>query len=312
MKMRGSLVYWKFSSFSTNREVLEKKLQKLGDLPSVKTSIKKYKGKSSQTYVDLLPRNDYKAAMIRALRKILKADESSRFYKRLKDQAEAVNFTVIMPIEILEGKAPHYEFKNEVSLELNKATGEVKFSEVNPFEDIILSEFKEMQKLVDSEQVSKLFARIMVEEIHGVSLKLGVYYVGEDQMDKVQALQEIVTMIDSPNLELFKIPVYNDESTLKAVEAAVNDDMLDKLETLKEEICQKWKDDSLSPKVLENRQVAVQELFGKLKIHKEDLRSKASIIENRLVVLEKSLSKIMDISDKSKVKNDIWEVLMAI
>jgi hypothetical protein len=101
-EMRGSLVWWKFSSFQTNRQDFESLMSKFGDL-HVQPLKKAYKGKNLMepiTYLDLLPKNSYKNALLRALRVLLKGD--NRFYKRLRDVTDSVAIPVIVPVETFE------------------------------------------------------------------------------------------------------------------------------------------------------------------------------------------------------------------
>lgn len=292
MEMRGTLVWWRFDSFMTDRNELEKRLEKLGALKNQpeKKAFKGKKNSSPRTFVDLLPRNSYKSALLRSLRQLLRGDD--RFYKKLKDVKESVTVPVILPIEIIkEHVVSDIKFEREVTVVLDKKTGKLSFNQETPFNTVIEEEYKKMMKLFDTEQLSALLTHIVKEECFGVSIKLGVYYIPEMHLEKLEILQRIVNYFEPDQIELFQVPVYNDQATQRAVQAAIEDDMLDKIDKLKEEFAKLTRSGKLSRELRGNRLTEIMSLIKRARTYKKDLASKAASIDGRLLGIEEKIGK---------------------
>lgn len=292
MEMRGTLVWWRFDTFMTERQALEKRLEKLGALKN-QPEKKAFKGKKTstpRTFVDLLPRNSYKSALLRSLRQLLKGDD--RFYKKLKDVKESVTVPVILPVEIVqEHVVSDIKFEREVTIVLDKKTGKLSFNQETPFNAVIEEEYKKMMKLFDTEQLSALLTHIVKEECFGVSIKLGVYYIPEEHLEALETLQRIVNYFEPDQIELFQVPVYNDPATQRAVQAAIEDDMLDKIDKLKEEFAKLTRSGKLSRELRGNRLTEIMTLIKRARTYKTDLASKAASIDGRLAGIEAKISK---------------------
>jgi len=292
MDLRGTLVWWRFKPFMTDRQGLEQRLEKLGALKNQpeKKAFKSKSGSAPRTFVDLLPRNSNKSALLRALRFLLKGDD--RFYKKLRDIKESVTIPVILPVEIMdEQHLSDIKFEREVIVTLNKQSGELTFNQETTFNAVIDAEYKKMSKLFDTEQLSALLTHIVKEECEGVSIKLGVYYVPDINVENLEVLERIVKFFDKDQIEMFQVPVYNDPATQRAVQAAIEDDMLDKIDKLKEEFAKLTRAGKLSKNLRGNRLTEIVSLIKRARTYKKDLASKAASIDGRLLGIEEKIAK---------------------
>lgn len=290
--VRGFLVFWQFRAFTADRTSLEKRLERLGELRNQPP--KKLRGKMSarRTFVDLLPRNDYKASLLRAVRSVLKKvknvsdSDVEKFYKRHKDEKKSVCVSVINEIDKLDD----VDFKKELTITLNKESGRLSFDADAPIIQQIKEEYKEMQKTMDTEQISGLLRKIVHVECFGVNFKGGCYYVREDQADGLATVQKVVDFFDEEQITFHKIPLYNDGDTQKAIAVAVEDDLLTKIEELKEEFCKTARAGKMTKTALPNRLTEINTLLQRLRMYKDDLSSKATRIQSRLADIESKVT----------------------
>lgn len=310
-EMRGTLVWWKFRSFAIDRDKFERLMSKFGDL-HVQPPKKTYKAKNISeplTYLDLLPKNSYKNALLRALRALLKNDE--RFYKRLRDVADSVTIPVILPVEVFDAKVlADIEFQREVVITLDKSDGSLSFNRKTKFNDELVEKYKELQKTMDAEQLSNILINIVRTQCYGVSIKLGVYYVPEAHSDQLKVLEKICASFKEHEIELFQIPVYSDPESKKAIQAAVEDDMLDRLEVMKEDYAKLVRTGKLSRDLRGNRLSEMNSLVQRMEIYKKDLSSKAKAIELRLDSFKNKISKYNKFAEEAQKDKGFLDSLL--
>lgn len=309
--MRGTLVWWKFKSFAIDRDKFESLMDKFGNL-HVQPPQKNYKAKNIAeplTYLDLLPKNSYKNALLRALRVMLKND--NRFYKRLRDVADSCTIPVILPVEVFDSKVlADIEFQREVVITLDKNDGSLQFNRKTSFNNELTKKYKELQKTLDAEQLSNILINIVRTQCYGVSIKLGVYYVPEAHSKQLKILEKICGSFKEHEIELFQIPVYSDPESKKAIQAAVEDDLIDRLEVMKEDFAKLVRAGKLSRDLRGNRLSEMNALVKRMEVYKKDLASKAKTIELRLDSFKNKISKYNKFSEDAQKDKGFLDSLL--
>lgn len=314
---KGNLVYWKIDSSTViKREALENELEKFGKLS--KKSKKTGSGShTASTFVDLLPRNDFKAAMIRALRNLCRDSDNDEFYKRFqkfkgdKKTNEEV-FLILLP-ELFDNDL---DVKKLIQIDLNKTTGEVEITlrdSGGEFANsaLIRDEFKRMQKMVDAAQLSTVMRRIVDEECDGIPINSGsgVYYIPEAKKDQLDILKKFANLIPNQKCRLSVITLSPTAETITAVADAVEEELLKKLEDLKTEIIDlSNKKGELSETILANRKVEVEELASKLELYRHDLEGRSDTIKKRLDSMTKVLNKATSPSSKTNLADALKRI----
>jgi hypothetical protein len=303
LTQRGYLVFWKFRQFTTDRTELEKRLASLGDLRHQPR--KKYKGKSStakRTYADLLQRNDYKSSLLRASRAVVKTvrqnvaeGDIDRFYRRHDDTEGTVKVSFLNQSSDAAGKVVYL---TEVTVRLDKKSGALTEEYVGKSQlaQSIAAElpgaYQKAQKTLDTDQLSSLLRRIAHEDCLAVNWKGGCYYIREDQAEGIAALEKVAAAFDTQDIALYKASLYDDDATKKAIQVAVEDDMLDKMETLKNEFYATTKAGKMTKNVRDNRRAEIHTLMDRVRVYQDDLSSKALVLQTRLKEFEQAFGKM--------------------
>jgi len=273
MALKGHLIYWQISEFASDKTELERDLTRWN-------------------CQDLLPRNDYKSSVIRALKHILKGDD--RFYRRFQDVKESVKFAVVLPEELI-GDVIDIQFKKEVIITVDKDSGDVEFDDPNsPLKPIFFDAYISARKTVDSQQFRSFLLKVLRKKCHAVSMRKsgGIYYVNKDWLEELQNVRDIFNLFPK-FCTLFEVPIYDDESTKDAIEVAVRDDIEDEIEGLLDEIRKRDEEGKVTSKVLQNRREEVKSLVERVRIHAEDLRTKADLLNGRLSEIQDFFGKAL-------------------
>lgn len=299
--LKGVLVYWEVSQFSCGKDELATKLKAFG-------------------YEDYIPRNDYRTAALRALKTLLKADDSKPFYRKFekKQQGETegrVDFDIVIPVEV-NGDSRHYD--NNLTVHLNKKDGSVTFTPVNHSGgDSFLRLYAETRKMLDSSQFVDIVKSVLRSKCEGIAMRKsgGVYYIPKAFFSELEKLRAVFNLFQA-NAALFEVPIYDDETTLDAIEVAVNDDILGELEGMLSEL--KERESGSNPKmqkswrILENREKDLSALLDRVQTHEEDLRDKADKIRDRAKKLREAVGReisLKDSNDKSFSLRDVLDTL---
>lgn len=294
MKTLGNLIYWSIDKVTLNKDDLAGILKDLG------------------LSEDLIPRNDHKTALIRALRDITKGDE--RFYRRFHDSKESVRFAIILPEET-QTTAVDYDidFKKEVILTLYKDSGRVKADVEHPMLQPILDNYEANRLNLDANQLRSVILKIVRNDCLGVSMRKqgGIYFIDQKNQKQMAKLAGLFERLGGDNI-LSQVPIYDDKSTQDALELAINDDIISELQTIIEEIEIKLENGGISAKVLEGRKEEATNLMNKIIHHEANLRNKANELRSKTEQFQKALESSLDVALNIVKPFDLSEALRAL
>jgi hypothetical protein len=148
------------------------------------------------------------------------------------------------------------------------------------------------KQIICAEQLSRLFARIVQEQANGISLKLGIYFVKTSMLPNLKAIYTIVEVLRLP-FEIFQMKVDPESS----IEVAVRDEIMYKLEILKEDIQKKLQTNALTTKALENKQIEFGDLLDLTELYKTELGDSYVAIST---LLNDFQNQIKEATDQSK------------
>jgi len=216
-----------------------------------------------------------------------------------------------VPVETFEHTVlTDIQFEREVVITLDKKDGSLSFNIDTPFNAMVLKEYRKMQKTIDSEQLSNVLISIVRSQCYGVSIKLGVYYVPENHHEQLKVLEKICASFKEHEIELFQVPVYSDKQSKKAIQAAIEEDLIDRLEVMKEDFAKLVRTGKLSQDLRSNRVLEMQALAKRVSVYKKDLASKAKILDVRLKAVEEKITKYNKFArDAQKDKGFLDELL---
>lgn len=276
MKRKGDLVFWEISELTTTKEHLE-----------------------SLGFDRLVPRNDYRSAMIKALKKITKGND--KLYRRFNDKAEEVSFAIfeqrISESDIL--------LDREITITIDKKTGALSTKAeydgefYRSIRDIYLNE----SKTIDSSQFRSMVLRVVQQECFGVPMRKGggVYFIKESFDETQRKLNELFNAFPH-QATLHRVPIYDDPSTLTALESAVSEDLTGDIESLVADINKRFEEGKITRRQLEGDQERIQKIVQKTEVHADALRAKASAIRAKLELAKKAVKSVID-----KVESGIIE-----
>jgi hypothetical protein len=133
---------------------------------------------------------------------------------------------------------------------------------------MVLKEYRKMQKTLDSEQLSNVLISIVRTQCYGVSIKLGVYYVPEAHHEQLKVLEKICESFKEHEIELFQVPVYSDKNSKKAIQAAIEEDLIDRLEVMKDDFAKLVRTGKLNHDIRSNRILEMQDLVKRVSVYK--------------------------------------------
>lgn len=226
---KGSLIYWEISEFSTSKEVL----RGLG-------------------YGDLLPRNDAKASLIKALKQVTRGNPL--FYKRFADHGKFVRFTVVNPKTVearnAEGQQDvDLQFQKEITISLEKSSGVVTFVSGNDqghagdaeFFNEIRAIYDRERHTIDTTQFRALLVRFIREQGFGVAMRSrgGIYFLDERKAEVLATLRATFEHFRG-HAKLYALSMYDEEGTRVAVRDAAVENLMGDIEeavtSLKEQV----------------------------------------------------------------------------
>ena len=144
------------------------------------------------------------------------------------------------------------------------------------------------KETICSEQISRLFSRIVQEQAKGISLKLGMYYVKFSMLPALRVIYTITEVLRLP-FEIFQINI-DPNSPNDAVKAAIQEEVLYRLDILKIDLQKKLENNSLTTKILENKQIELNTLGDLLLLYRDELAGGYHSLENLLNEFQKHIT----------------------
>lgn len=277
MKRKGDLIFWEISDLSTTKDDLER----LG-------------------FDKFVPRNDYKAAMVKTLKKVTKGNE--KLYRRFADKEEEVSFSVF------EQRTSDREITldREITITIDKKTGALstKAEYDGPYYQSIRDLYLSESKTINSDQFRALVLKVIQHDCCGIPMRRGggMYFVKSDFDDVVRnRLQKLFNAFPQ-NARLSKVPIYDDPSTLESLEHATSEDIFDDIDSLLADINKRFENGSITKIQLEGDVRRIGAIVKKTEIHADTLRAKSVAIKAKLNLAQKAVAAVAD-----KVRSGIVE-----
>ena len=265
MKRKGDMIFWEISELSTTKE----KLAELG-------------------FADLIPRNDHKTALIKALKEVLKGDEKD--YERFNDKGKSCHFAVL--VKHIEGNR-HLGYQAEINIRLEKESGVIYHEDSKPETAAIFAEicdeYQKQRLTINSNQFRSLVIKA-VKEAYGVSVRSGggVYYIDE-RFDENRVKLERLFQAFPGQAMLSSFPVYDNESTLQVIENGAYEEVYAEIETLVRDTEKAFKERKITKRQLEGKINEVEEIFKKISVHKENLRARAEALGAKALTFKRAV-----------------------
>jgi hypothetical protein len=255
MITKGLFIFWEMSEVKTNKAMLE-------DLGFGK----------------FIPRNDYKTALIKALKVYTKGNE--KMYRKFNDHKDSVSFSVFVE----QTSADDLNLRKEITIKLNKLTGVLE----NALPEIEETFRKEMTT-IDSTQLRALLLKVLRRTSNAIAMRSGggIYFVDNRFVSSLQAIENLFQAIQGA--KLYKVPVYNESTTLEAIEDATASEIFSDIENVIQEITREFNNGQLTERRLNSKMDEADQILKKVKLHEENLRSRASQVSNRVKKLQSSL-----------------------
>ena len=239
-----------------------------------------------------VPRNDYKSAMIKALRVLVKGNE--KLYR--KDDGETdVTFAVFQQVSSVDGISINREFQFKVV----KATGVVSSDQPDWdsfYSGSILKEAYESSKItLNSEQIRSMLAKSIKNEFYGVSIKSrgGVYFVNEANTEAAQKKYGPFFQAFPEDTSLSVMPIHDEKGSMEAIEKATSLEVFSEIEALIAGIEKEVKADTMTTRKLDNDRAEIDKLIEKAKILQSNLQSSLGEVSSRIGNVSTALSKVV-------------------
>lgn len=280
MQRKGDLIFWSISELETTKEAL----------------------------IDLgfdrfVPRNDYKSALIKAIKKITKGDD--KMYRRFGETKDECKFGVFS--EVVTGD--ELAFDRELGIVLNKRGGHI--HPVRPEDtssrlySLISEEFRLAAKTIDSNQFRQLVLRIVRQEGWGVAMRDGggIYFVDARFDSMLERLQRLFTAFQS-KATLHRVPIFDNAGTHEALSSAISEDIAGDIGSLVADIDKRFKEGVITKRQLEGDMNRAHEILEKYKIHSENLRARAGAINAKLRTVVDTLKAVQERVERGIVEPD--------
>lgn len=264
---KGSILYWSVEDFNQTTTTTDD-LKALG-------------------FERFVPRNDFGTAMLKAVRAFVKGEE--KLYRRAK-VGKFVVFTVFTESVGENGHTLRKEITIKVDTEHGNAT----------FEPEVIPEIKrdyEKGKLtLSSDQFRKVILDY-VEDIGGVKMRPGggIYFLDQRLEPSMPRLRSLFKHFQGDGkVRLYEVPIHDDQDSLIAIEDAVSDKVFGEIEDIINEVEKKFSSsEPVTRKLIENRHTDAQKILQKIRMHEQNLRSKAAEVKERLSKVEAGLSQML-------------------
>lgn len=231
---------------------------------------------------DLVPRNDYKSALIKALRIATKGND--RLYRRFNDKPDSVSFGIFYQ----STSANDIDISKEFVLSLDKATGNVTYPTSGELPQLVLTildAYNTGKATLNADQFRALVANI-IKTHFGVSVRRGggIYYFDKRNPVTNTGLEKLKSLFSAfPKSTLHQYRVADDDTDAAvAITDAVKTDVSEDWEAILNDTVSLAKDGKLTDKILENRIESINAVLEKVSVHEAHLRSEADTLKTKL------------------------------
>lgn len=262
-----SLIFWEISDFTTTRE----RIEELG-------------------FSHLVPRNDHRSAMLKALRKITKGND--RMYRKFNDRPGTVSFGLFLENTSTE----EITLDREMIIHLDKSTGKGAMKGGTPKQrEELMTHFEVAKGTLDSGQFRSLILRIVKRDCFGVAMRKsgGIYFVDKDLEKNLGQLTELFQNFPDTT-HLHTVPIYDDKGTQEALEHAVSEDISTDIISIVKVVQEKLKKGSLTRRGLEGKIKEADQIFDKISVHQKNLRSKLKKVTKQLEMSKNYFTNALD------------------
>ena len=255
MITKGNFVYWEMSDIKTNKKILE-------DLG----------------FGDFVPRNDYKTALIKALKDYTKGNE--KLYRRFNDIGDDVSFSVF----IEQTNEDDLDLRKEITIKLNKKSGLLTGAIPS-----IEAKYRSEMTTIDSTQLRQLILKALRASSHAISMRSGggVYFVDARFDQTMKPIRDLFNAIEGA--KLYEVPIYNDSASLEAIEDATASEIFSDVETLILNVTREFNAGDLTKRRLESKVAEAESILEKVKLHETNLRGRAAEVSKRVKAIQHSL-----------------------
>jgi hypothetical protein len=252
------------------------------------------------------PRNDYKSAMIKALRSYTKGNDKA--YRAFNDNAKSVSYGVFVQ-EVFQADI---NMRKEVIVNVNKDTGEASFiipPGVSFEQSAILIPYQHGRTTLDADQVRSIVLRY-VKQNQGISMRPSgaIYFFDTKFEERIEKLRNLFKAF--PSSTLFEIPIYGDPGTLQAIEEATSETIFGELESMIAEINKDYTTGVITKKKLEFKKEQTDKLMARIKEHEHNLRSKAEEVTRRAQSLNDALTTRLKVAEGSIIEDGDFSVML--
>ena len=276
MNRKGHLIFWEISELTTSKDHL-----------------------ASLGFDRFVPRNDYKSAMIKALKKVTKGDD--KLYRRFNDKSDSVSFGIFA--ENIEGG--DISIDREYVIRVNKVHGEVEMDAAvhSPLLDRLIEQYEKGRETLDSSQLRSLVMKIVRRECFGLPMRSsgGIYFIDTRFEGTLDKLRELFSAFPH-HAKLHIVPVYDDQGTKDAVQDAAALDVTGSVESLIADINKRFKDGTITKRQLEGDKERMERIVERMVVHKNNLREAYLELSNKTVDVQKAINLVI-----TNVENNLIE-----
>jgi hypothetical protein len=279
MKRKGDIIFWTVEGIEVGKDKLE-------DL-----------GLGLDRFI---PRNDFKAAMIKSLKETFKGNE--RMYKRYNDRRGEVSFGVF--IESTDNA--DIDISKEFQFKLDKYSGELSMlteGETPAVVTEILENFKHGKKHLDSTQFTTTIKRFIKSKGFAVSMKPkgGLYFLDDRFKEVKEQVKSIFDVVAGARFHAVAIGT-DDKEGLNTLEEATSTDVFNEIEKLKTDIEKGFSEGTITRLQVQGKKEAIEKTLKKINVHADSLRTQADVLRIKASSVAKAL-----VSVTSKVEANLIE-----
>lgn len=277
MKLKGNVVFYSVRDFNIEKEKLEEVLTGLEFDPA-----------------EFLPRNDFKSAMIKALKSLNKAYTGSgkQDYERFHDEGQFASFTVYE----LNPLYDDVDFNKRLTIKLDKEHGNIQVvsqTASDEFVNRLKAEYAKEKESLNSQQFRSTVLRVIKKQCHGFSLLPGggTYFINPAFDAAREKLHRLFDQFKG-HMSFHSVPVYDDQGTMAALQEAATYDIFNDIESLVRDVDRDFKTGVITKRRLEGDKAKAKEIIDKISIHEEHLRSEADNIRARMSRVMSALEEV--------------------
>jgi hypothetical protein len=239
-----------------------------------------------------LPRNNNQEVLTKALNEYRKnqgeAGErviSRRFVVDGKDKFSIFN-------EIISEQ--DLSLDKEITIDFDKASGTMTTTNSShPTFTEMVALFRKNSGTINTDQLRNMIKRAVLGEAHGVSIRRngGAYFVDDRFKENLSNVERIFRNFPS-QATLHRIVVYDDASSMEAIESSVKDDLGNDIEGLIADIKEEFEKGTITGRKLEARKEMAEAILTKMKAHEVNLRDSYLTVHRKLSGVQKALEDI--------------------